>query len=264
MSNAGDRAIRDKLAYLEQFQEAFAVIVGKKDLHLLWPLRVVVMKGAQESQIALGRDSYIISAPESGVFSTAFRKQLARMLLEANTNRMPESVENGLIALFSTLDVEGTHVTLGIAVPPSERNRDWARMHLLSVTPDYAGRTRVFINNMEQGGDFDLAYRNAFQKSGAEIEKQLDSYLQSNAFGTALVNAKALNPNRDIKPVEVEGDGGKIALADLLFAAGKMAEAEAAYEKLKGTGADEGKALILLSQDKEQEAKELLANAIEA
>ena len=40
------------------------------------------------------------------------------MFLDANTNRMPESIENGLIALFSTLDVEGTHVTLGIAVPP--------------------------------------------------------------------------------------------------------------------------------------------------
>ena len=52
-------------------------------------------------------------------------------------------------------------------------------MHLLSVKPDYAGRTRVFINNLEQGGDFDLAYRNAYQKSRAEIEKQLDAYMQS-------------------------------------------------------------------------------------
>ena len=264
LSNAGDKVVREKLAYLEQFQEAFSVTIGKRDLHLLWPLRVVAAKGSQETRIQLGRDGYIVSEPENAPFSADFRKQLARMFLDANTNRMPESIENGLIALFSTLDVEGTHVTLGIAVPPSERNRDWARMHLLSVTPDYAGRTRVFINNVEQGADFDLAYRNAFQKSGAEIEKQLDSYLQSNAFGTALVNAKALNPNRDIKPVEVEGDGGKIAQADLLFAAGKTAEAGAAYEKLKGTGADEGKALILLSQDKEGEAKELLNNAIEA
>ena len=262
MSNAGDRAIRDKLAYLEQFQEAFAVIVGKKDLHLLWPLRVVVMKGAQESQIALGRDSYIISAPESGVFSTAFRKQLARMLLEANTNRMPESVENGLIALFSTLDVEGTHITLGLAVPPPERNRDWARMHLLTVKPDYAGRTRVFINNLEQGGDFELAYRNAYQKTQAEIEKQIDAYMQSSNFGATLVSAKPLNANRDIRPAEVEGDGGKVALADLLLAADSP-DAGSAYEKLKGLGADEGKALVALKNDKEPEAKELLDGVVE-
>jgi hypothetical protein len=264
ISNAGDKAVREKLAYLEQFQEAFSATIGKKDLHLLWPMRVVVTKGAQETRILLGRDGYIISTPESAPFSTAFRKQLARMLLDANANRMPESIENGLIALFSTLDVEGTHITLGIAIPQADRNRDWARMHLLTVAPDYAGRTRVFINNLEQGADFDLAYRNAFQKSGADIEKQIDAYLQSNAFGTTMVSAKTLNANRDIKPVEVEGDGGKIALADLLLAAGNTAAAGAAYEKLKGTGADEGRALIALKDDKEPEAKELLNTAIEA
>ncbi len=262
LSNAGDRAIRDKLAYLEQFQQAFGVIIGKQDLHLLWPLRVVVTKGAQESPIALGRDSYIISAPENAGFSTSFRKQLARMLLEANTNRMPQSVENGLVELFSTLEVEGTHITLGLAVPPPERNRDWARMHLLTVNPDYAGRTRVFINNLEQGGDFELAYRNAYQKSKAEMEKQIDAYMQSGNFGTTLVSARPLNASRDIRPAEVDGDGGKVALADLLLAAGSP-DAGSAYEKLKGLGADEGKALVLLKNDNEPQAKELLDGVVE-
>ena len=262
LSNADDRAVREKLAYLEQFQEAFGVILGKKDPHLLWPLRVVVMKNVQESEIRLGRDAYIASVPENAPFSTAFRKQLVRMLLDANTNRMPDSIENGLIALFSTLDVEGTHITLGIAVPPAERNRDWTRMHLLTVNPDYAGRTRVFFNNLEQGGDFDLAYRNAFQKSGAEVEKQIDAYMQASGFGTTLVSAKPLNANRDIRTAEVEGDGGKVALADLLLAAGSP-QAGSAYGKLKGLGADEGKALVALKENNEREAKELLDGVIE-
>lgn len=262
LSNTGDRSVRDKLAFLEQFQEAFGVVLGKKDLHLLWPLRVVVMKGTPEGKIALGRDAYIVSVPDNAAFSTTFCKRLARMLLDANTNRIPESVENGLILLFSTLDVEGTHVTLGLPVPPAERTRDWARMHLLTVNPDYAGRTRVFINNLEQGGDFDLAYRNAFQKSALEIEKQIDSYLQSSGFGTTLVSAKPLNANRDIRPAGVEGDGGSIALADLLLAAGSL-QAGAAYEKLKGLGADEGKALVALSENREPEAKQLLDIVVE-
>jgi hypothetical protein len=263
LSNVGDRAVREKLAYLEQFQEAFGAVIGKKDPHLIWPLRIVVVKTGQETPIALARDSYIATAPENGAFSPAFCKQLARLLLEANTNQMPASVENGLAALFSTLDVEGTHITLGMPVPAPERDRDWARMHLLTVTPEYFSRTRVFINNLEQGGDFDPAYRNAYQKSGAEMEKQLDGYLQAGAFGTTLVSARALSASRDIRPAPVENDAGKVALADLLLAVGSP-EAAAAYEKLKGPGALEGQALILLKEHKDDEAHKLLDDAIEA
>ena len=268
MSNAGDRPVREKLAYLEQFRAGFGTTIGNKDLELLWPVRVLVFKNAKEmpagpARFQLGRNAMMLAVTENAPFSRDVVKDLARLLLERNTAGLPPSVETGLIELFSTLEVNGTHITLGTPVPPSERSRDWARMHLVTVSQDYFGRTRVLINNLEQTSDFDAAYRNAYQKTTAQMEKQLDAYIQAGNFGTALVPGLALSPSRDIRPAEVDADRAKVALADSLLAAGSP-QARAAYNALHGADAAEGLGLIALKENKTTEARTLLASAIES
>src|SRR5271166_6306302 len=116
MSNAGDRAVREKLAYLAQFRDALGTTIGNKDLSLLWPIRVLVFKNAKDmpagsNRIRLGRNAMMLSAIEAAPFPREDLEDVARLLLERNTAGLPASVEKGLIALFSTLEVEGTHIT---------------------------------------------------------------------------------------------------------------------------------------------------------
>ena len=109
-------------------------------------------------------------------------KELARLLLYENTNRLPPQVEQGIIELVSTVQIDGPRITLGAPVPEAERTPGWALMHLVTVNPEYAGRSRVMISNLEQSGDFDAACHNAFEKSGAQIKQQADAYLKAGNF----------------------------------------------------------------------------------
>ena len=65
-------------------------------------------------------------------------------------------------------------------------------MQLVTVNPDYAGRSRVMISNLEQSGDFEAACHNAFEKSAKQMDDQADAYLKSGNFGTTVrVRARA-------------------------------------------------------------------------
>jgi hypothetical protein len=267
-TNGDDRKAREDIMYLEQFREALRVILGKEDLQLNWPVRVLVFKNAKQippspAEPALGRDALMFGLREGEPIPVAARKGLARLLIEANTKRLPQAVDEGLIELVSTLEVSGVHITLGDPVPSAERSRDWARMHLLTVNPSYFGRTRVFVNNLEQSGDMAAAYRNAYQKSAPEIEKQLDAYIQAGIYGTAQVPGRALSLQRDFQPLKLDSDAAAIALADLTLAAGSK-QAEAAYAALHGAQSAEGLGLVALREHKTEEAKRLLASAIES
>lgn len=268
LSDAGERPARDKLMFLEQFRETLRVITGKQDLRLVWPVRVLVFKkgeqmpaGASMAGFALGRDEHMAAATELAGFPPQDLKQLAHILLYDNTNRLPEPVEDGLAELLSTLQVNGTRITLGAPVP--QPSRAWAMMHLLTVTPDYMGRTRVMISNLEQSADFAAACQNAFEKTAAQIEKQTDEYLKAGYFGTASMGGRALSPARDFKTINVDSDDAKVALADLQLASG-AAQASAAYTALRSSKAAEGLGFIALKDHKNGEARHLFASAADA
>src|SRR5271170_3852657 len=95
-SSAGDRPAREKLMFLEQFRETLRVITGKEEMRLVWPVHVIIAKGADAALFPLGRDARMIAATESGGFSRDSLKELARMLLHENTGRLPPEVEQGL------------------------------------------------------------------------------------------------------------------------------------------------------------------------
>lgn len=266
-SAAGEKPARERLNELEQFREGFGNTIGKKDLKMVWPVRVLLYKKqtpVPAGRIALGRDAYLAALSENSAMPPEMRKQLARLLLDQNTNRLPESIENGLVALFSTLEIAGTHLTLGTPPPPAERTRDWARMHLLTVDPAYSGRTRVMISNLEQSPDMDAADHNAFEKTPAQIEKQLDDYMKAANYGTTMLSARALNPMRDFRVQPLETDASRLAHADLLFAAEQSQQARTEYTALHGPEAAEGLGLIALKDEKKTEARQLFASGAES
>ena len=259
LSAAGERQAREQMNQLEQFRHALAETLGKDDLHLIFPLRVLIFKNSKEaaqfpSAFGLARDAYLTTSIGNHL------GDLARLLIDQNTSRVPPFIEQGLVEVFSTLEVSGTHVTIG--APPAKRTREWARMHLLLCSPDYAGRTRVMISNLEQAGDLDMAYRNAFQKSSAQIEKQVDADLASGANATYPMNALALSI-KDFNVGTRDADVVKLAEADLLLVAGSP-KTEAAYTALHGPGAAEGLGLLALQSKQTAEAARLFASAMES
>jgi len=109
-TTGSDKIAREKLMYLEQFRETLRVITGKPEIRLVWPVRVLVFKNAKQMPaaavpFALGRDARMLAVAESAPFSRESLKELARILLYENTNRLPQPIEDGLIELLSTLEV---------------------------------------------------------------------------------------------------------------------------------------------------------------
>ena len=262
LTTAGDKAARTQMTQLEQFRHALGTSLGKPDLKLLWPLRILlsghVSPRAKPSSIALARDSYILAVTETGGLPPDRLQELALLLIAQNTNRLPGEIERGLVDLFSTLQVSGTHLVLG--TPPANRSRDWARMHLLSVDPAYTGRTRVMLSNLEQGAELATAYRNAFEKTEAQVEKQVDAYMAAGQYGTTTVSARAISA-KDFHVNTADADVIKLAQADLLLATGS-AQAEAAYAALHGPEAAEGLGLVALRANRKNEAKQLFESAV--
>jgi hypothetical protein len=265
LSSAGDRPARETLMYLEQFRETLRIITGKQEMRMVWPVRVLVFKRTPPASpnFALGRDARMAAVGESGAFPRESLKELARILLYENTTRLPQPIEEGLIELVSTLEVNGTRVTLGAPVPQAERSHGWALMQLVTVNPDYAGRSRVMVSNLEQSGDFEAACHNAFEKTAKQLDQQAEAYLKSGTFGTTSVSGRALSPIRDFKNDQIDADDEKIAMADLLLAAGS-GQAEAAYTGLHGPRAAEGLGLLALKEHKNNQARILFQSAIES
>jgi len=265
-TTGSERAAREKLMYLEQFRESLRVITGKQEIRSIWPIQVVIFKSTQapvtKAHFALGRDARMEAAGESGEFSRDALKDLARILLYDNTSGLPRQIEEGVAQLLSTLQVDGTRVTIGAPVPPAERSHEWAVMQLVTTKPAYAGRSRVMLSNLEQSGDFDAACRNAFEKSAAQINQEADANLKGGDFATSAVSGRALSMTRDFKLDQLDRDDGPTALADVLLASGSP-QAPKAYAALSGSRSAEGQGLIALKDRKQAEARRLFQSAVE-
>jgi hypothetical protein len=75
--------------------------------------------------------------------------------------------------------------------------RAWARAQLLATNPEYTGKLRVYLNNLQQSGDEGAAVKNAFNISVAELEKRIDAYMKAGGFQGVNIPGRALSPSRD-------------------------------------------------------------------
>ncbi len=266
LSNAGDRPARDVLNQLEQLRYMVGQALGKEDLKTTWPVRVVVRKGGAAVTPALARDTWTGALASGAPIPPAWQRVCVRLLIESNAGRMPESIETGMETFYSTLQAVGTKVTLGNPPPADERSAGWARIHLLVTDPNYAGRLRVMLYNLQRGADLEPAVKNAFGKMPAEIDQQAAAAAASGNFATVTVGGRALSPLRDFTVKPVEGPLAAVAAADLLLLE-DAGRARGAYQTLV-TGAPaeahEGLGLAALRDHRETEARKELQAATEA
>jgi hypothetical protein len=221
LSAAGERESQELLNHLEQFRYTFCSLLGQPEAGSVFPIRIAYFRSRKDATafgeagpLRLKRECWATHLAADAPPSALLLHSLGRVLLESNTGRMPAAIESGLLDLFSTLQVIGTRVTMG--APPARRSRDWARMHLLSVDERYSGKLRVLLGNLQRGSDPDPAFRNAFERSPAEIEIELDAYLAGPPSGTVMLNAKAMNAQRLFGRAPEQGTAESL-LAELRF-----------------------------------------------
>jgi hypothetical protein len=271
-TDAGDRPARETLARFEQFRHALGYVIGQPQIETRLPMRVFVFDSPKElsafppARILEGRENYaILIDARQKTLPAQLQGELAKLLLESNTERMPAAIERGLIRLFSTVEITGIRIALGAPPPPAERNLDWARAHLLATSPEYYGKLRVIASNLRNGVEPEPAYRNAIGKTAAEFDKEAARYLAAGAFPTAPVSSRPMSPERDFREAPVEPAALRLALADLLVDERSRAAYQALLkEKLFVAEAHEGLGLLALRAQQQQSARENFAQAIAA
>jgi|ERR1043165_2949186 tetratricopeptide (TPR) repeat protein len=264
-TDAGSHAGREAMVRFEQFRNALGQILGESDLQPAQPVRIFVFKNPRgwtsTTPIGEGRDRYTIVLAEKAGISPALNAALVRLFLKSTT-QMPPAFENGLVAFFSTLTVNGIRPIVG--APPAKPDLDWARIHLMVCDPEYFGKVRVLLYNLRRGVAEDPAYRNAFGKSAAEVEAQAKQHLAAGNFQTTTLSPAAMAesdfPERPVSDTDI-----RLARADLLAGAQSAAE----YQKLlqgheKVPESEEGLALLALSEGRKEDAHRYFGDAIEA
>lgn len=240
ISDAGDKFARDRLNEMEQLRHALGNLLGEDSLgvggaesHQLqteWPLDIVLFANTRQyaphalKQPFLEGSSALLSVWSSDrPLPRDFLAALTRLLIDGNFGLIPNSTETALCDLFSTISVKGTKVLIGAPLPAGELNaarlHEWAKMQLLATSPEFSGKLRIYLNNLQGIGDADLATRNAYGMTPAQLDQRVDAYVRAGNFEAVRVDAEALNPRTDFveKPVgqaaidqifvELTGDG---------------------------------------------------------
>jgi hypothetical protein len=208
ISNAGDKVARDRLNAMEQTRHVLGAMLGKTDMQTVWPVVLVLFPNQKEygphavPEAFIDGGSATLSAWSADTPQPLdWRRDLTRQLIEANSQRMPQAIETALGDLFATIDVSATRVSLGARLPDGvlsvDRRRAWVKIQLLATNPDFSGKFRVYLNNLQQGGDEAVAIRNAFNLPVADLDRRVDEYAKAGVFETASFSGRPISPTRD-------------------------------------------------------------------
>lgn len=266
LTDAGTQAGRQALVRFEEFRAALGDVTGDQDLQTPIPVRIMVFKSAKgwtspASPLSEGRDRYNIVLEDKQPVPPQVYSALTRLFLNSNTRQMPPRFEHGLEEFFSTYHVKGIQITVG--APPPHPDLDWARVHLLVLSPAYYGRLRVLLFNLRNGVDEDAAYQNAFGKPAAQIEAEAKQHFAAGHFETGNLSSRPM-AERDFPERPVSNTDIRLARADLL-----AANSAAEYRGLLNDGekaaeAHEGLGLLALRGGHKDEAKAEFAASIQA
>ncbi len=276
-TNGPEKQAKLRLLEAEQFRHALTNILGKQELKSTWPIRILAVKDKRATlkPLAMIRDGYIAVIPNEQQLGPDFRRAAARLFLDANTKRYPDRIDQGLEEILSALDVQGTHISLG-APPPDKLTPGWARVHLMVTDPAFSGTMRVYLSNLEQGGDEGTACRNSFQKSLAEVDKLVQEHAAKTSFEWKTLTSRSISIDRDYYAKTLPSEQARIAEVDAGMAKAvsladlqtpESFETQELYEKAANAGSKSARAwlqyaLLVRDKDKEQ-ARAALKKAAE-
>jgi hypothetical protein len=206
ISNAGDKAARERLNEMEQTRHVLGGMLGKTDPQTVWPMVLVLFSNQREygpyalpQPFVPGGSSDISAWMGDTPQPQDWRREIVRRIIADNAGPLSAATITALCDLFSTIEVNATHVKLGARPSslPSDRERAWARVQLLATNPEYAGRFRVYLGNLQQNSDESLAAHNGFDLTLEDLNKRVDAFYRAGVFEASPMSGEALNPNRD-------------------------------------------------------------------
>jgi hypothetical protein len=229
-SEGDTSAARDALTQFEQLRWVLGGLLESKDLPSVWPIRVMLTRN-EKTNPNQSNDQFV-SQNGQYIFLTSSSthlplEQVAGILLDANTPRLPPEIEAGLRQLFSTLEAHGSRVTWG--GPPAHPDLDWARIQLFATKFEYGSSFHIFMNALRGGSTLRVAERNAFGKDSQTLEQEATANLASHNWQTVPVSGRPLDPKRDFGEHALDGAVAAVYLADAQFSSDPKA-AEAAYK----------------------------------
>lgn len=212
-TEASEKEGRQLLVRLEQMRHMLGTYLGKQELASLWTIRVVIRKNQPATPWRLGRDAMVSTLTANTPPAREWLRGVVTLLLESNARRMPQEWESGLIDFLSTLEAAGPKITLGTPPKDASRNKDWARVHYLAANPEYGSRFRVLLNNLQQGAEEDVAFRNSIGMTRAQLDAEATRHLANPALGPVTVSGRAI-ADRDFPARPVEALRALAAIAD--------------------------------------------------
>ncbi len=222
-------AARDDLTQLEQLRWVLGNLLETKDLQSLWPIRVMLTGAKNERNT--GKPQFILQNSQYLLIEAPAARlplgDIAGLLLDANTPRLPAEVESGLRQLFSTLQAHGSRVTWGSA--PDKPTLDWARMQLFATKFEYGASFHIFLTSLRDGSTLAAAERNALGKSSATLEQEAQANLAAGKWEATPVSGRPLDPKRDFGEHSLDSAIAAVYLADWRLSADPKA-AEQSYK----------------------------------
>jgi hypothetical protein len=219
-------AARDTLTQLEQLRWVLGGLLESKDLQSVWPLRVMLSDLAKTNPTTSGTEfvlqngQYVLLTAPGAHLPLG---QVAIILLEANTPRMPVDVEYGLQQLFDTLEAHGSRVTWG--GKPAHADLNWARIQLFATKFEYGTSFHIFLNALKGGSTLRAAEHNAFAKDATELEREAAANLAKGDWQAVSVSGRPLDPKHDFGEHLLDSKVADVYIADTQISANpKMAE----------------------------------------
>jgi len=206
ISNSGDRPARERLTEMEQTRHVLAGMLGKTDLQTVWPIVLVLFPNQKEygpralpQPFVPGGSSDLSAWTADTQQPQDWRREIVHRLIADNAGLLSGVTLTALEDLFSTIEVNATRVKLGArpSALPEDRLRAWAKVQLLATNPEFAGRFRVYLGNLQQGSEESVAARNGFDLTLDELNRLADAHFRAGVFEASPVSGEALNPNRD-------------------------------------------------------------------
>jgi hypothetical protein len=208
VSNAGDKVARERLTAMEQTRHVLGTMLGKTEMQTVWPVVLVLFPNQKEygphalPEAFVDGGSAKLSAWSADTPQPLdWRRDLTRQLIEANAGRMPQDIETALGDMFATIEVNATRVSLGARLPDGvltvDRMHAWAKIQLLATDPSFGGKFRVYLNNLQQGGEESAAVHNAFNLTMPELNRRVDEYTIAEVFRAVPVSGRPISPARD-------------------------------------------------------------------
>jgi hypothetical protein len=231
-------AARDALTQLEQLRWVMGGLLESKDLHSVWPLRVIFSKAAKSNPATSGTE-FVFQNGSYQLLTTPGAHlplgQVASIFLESNTARLPPEVESGVQQLFDTLEAHGSRVTWG--ANPTHPDLAWARMQLFATKFEYSAHFHIFLAALRSGSTLRAAERNAFAADPEALEKEVAAHLAKADWESVSVGGRPLDPERDFGEHSLDATVADVYVANTQLTANpKMAEA--AYKSAVEAGGD--------------------------